>query len=114
MGAAASITDATRSALWIVLESEERRIGSRDQAYNRVGDMIGVSGSWIKKFLLKSHEAKEPRISVFMRIREVYDTVCNRVEQEQAIELLKISKLRGELHAVTDGFDRLVQGETRT
>ncbi len=114
MSSAATITNATRSALGLMVEREERRVGSRDVAYEIVAQTVGASSSWIKKFLSRSVEVKEPRITLFMNIRDAYENVCNRVEQERANELLKISKLRGELDAVTQGFDRLVDGETRT
>lgn len=114
MNSAANITNATRSALGLMVEWEERRAGSRDIAYEIVARSVGSSSSWIKKFLSRHAEVKEPRITLFVNIREAYGIVCNRVEQEQANELLKISKLKGELDAVTQGFDRLVEIETRT
>lgn len=114
MSSAANLTMATRSALGLMVEREERRVGSRDVAYEIVAQTVGASSSWIRKFLHQSAEVKEPRITLFLNIRSAYETVCARVEQEQANELLKISKLKGELNAVTAGFDRLVEGEMRT
>lgn len=114
MNSAANITNATRSALGLMVEWEERRAGSRDVAYEVVARSVGSSSSWIKKFLSRHTEVKEPRITLFVNIREAYGIVCARVEQEQANELLKISKLKGELDAATQGFDRLVDSETRT
>lgn len=108
MSPAASLTAATRSALGLMVEREERRVGSRDIAYEVVAQTVGTSASWIKKFLARSEEVKEPRITLFLNIRSAYENVCTRVEQEQANELLKIEKLRGELDAVTAGFDRVV------
>lgn len=108
MSAAATITDATRLALGVMVDREERRAGSRDVALEIVAQTVGTSSSWVKKFISRSPEVKEPRITLFMNIRAAYETVCARVEQEQANELLKISKLREELNAATDGFDRLV------
>ena len=108
MSPAASLTNATRSALGMMVEREERRSGSRDVAYEIVAQTVGASSSWIKKFLLRSEEVKEPRITLFLNIRSAYENVCARVEQEQVNELLKIEKLKGELDAVTAGFDRLV------
>jgi ABC-type molybdenum transport system ATPase subunit/photorepair protein PhrA len=113
MSPAASLTNATRSALGLMVEREERRVGSRDVAYEIVAQTVGASSSWIRKFLSRSTEVKEPRITLFLNIRSAYENVCARVEQEQVNELLKISKLKGELDAVTAGFDRMVAGETR-
>lgn len=106
MATALNITDATRSALWLMVVREEKRVGSRDVAYRIVGQTVGASASWIRKFLSRSPEVKEPRITLFLNIRAAYENVCSRVEQEQANELLKISKLKDELDAVTQGFDR--------
>lgn len=114
MSPAASLTAATRSALGLMVEREERRLGSRDVAYEVVAQTVGASSSWIKKFLLRSEEVKEPRITLFLNIRSAYENVCARVEQEQANELLKIEKLKGELDAATAGFDRMVGGASRT
>lgn len=111
---AASLTNATRSALSLIVEREARRVGSRDVAYEVVAQTVGASSSWIKKFLLRYDEVKEPRISLFLNIRAAYENVCARVEQEHFNELLLIEKLKGELNAATSGFDRLVEGEART
>lgn len=108
-----TLTDTTRSALWVLVDREERRTGSRGGALEIVAQTVGMSSSWIAKFLSKSTEAKEPRITLFLNIREAYERVCSRVEQEHANELLKIEKLRGELNAVTAGFEELVDGQTR-
>ena len=114
MSPAASLTDATRSALGLMVKREERRTGSRDVAYEAVARTVGASSSWIRKFLSRSAEVKEPRITLFLNIRSAYESVCACVEQEQSNELLRIEKLKRELNAVTAGFDRMVEGETRT
>jgi hypothetical protein len=113
MSPAQSLTSATRNALGMMVEREERRVGSRDVAYEIVAQTVGASSSWIKKFLSKSVEVKEPRITLFLNIRSAYESVCMRIEQEQANERLKTSKLMGELDAATAGFDRLVDGAAR-
>lgn len=66
----ATLTDATRSALWVLVEREERRVGSRGVALEIVAQTVGMSSSW-----------------------------------------RKIELLRGELNAVTSGFDGLVDRE---
>jgi hypothetical protein len=67
-----------------------------------------VSASWIKKFLAKHSETKEPRITLFLNIRAAYERMCERVEQEHQNELTKIAALRGELNALDRGFVELV------
>ncbi len=110
----ASLTDATRSALGILVEREERRTGSRDVAFEMVAQTVGASSSWLKKFLSRHSEVKEPRITLFLNIRQAYENVCNRVEQEHQNELLKIKLLRDEIHAATEGFVELVDGTAAT
>lgn len=111
--AACTVTTATRSALGLMVERETRRVGSRDVAYEVVAQTVGASSSWVKKFLSKSDEVKEPRMTLFMNIRQAYENVCNRVEQEHQNELLKIKLLRDEIHAVTEGFVELVDSAAR-
>jgi hypothetical protein len=113
MNSAASITDATRLALSVLVDREEKRIGSRDIAIDAVARTVGSSASWVKKFISKSPEVKEPRITLFVNIRAAYETVCARVEQEHRNELLKITKLLGELNEVTAGFGEPDQSTTR-
>lgn len=104
-----SVTNATRSALNLMVEREERRVGSRAVAYEIVAQTIGASASWVKKFLLEYSEAAEPRITLFMNIRAAYENVCNRVEQENRNDEMRLRLLKGEIDAVTKGFD----GEAR-
>ena len=100
-----SVTNATRSALSVMIEREERRVGSRDVAYEIVAQTVGASASWLKKFVLRSNEVKEPRITLFMNIRAAYENVCNRVEQENRNDEMRLRLLKGEIDAVTKGFD---------
>lgn len=110
---AAVLTNATRSALGLMVERETRRVGSRDVAYEVVAQTVGASASWIKKFLSMSGEVKEPRITLFLNIRAAYENVCARVEQEQHNQRLANEALRRQLDAVTDGFDPIVPGVAR-
>lgn len=107
---AASLTNATRSALSVLIEREERRTGSRDVAFEHVAQMVGASSSWLKKFLSRHSEVKEPRITLFLNIRAAYESLCNRVEQEHRLEEARIVALRGQLHAVDKGFVEMVSG----
>lgn len=100
----AALTTATRSALGALVEREARRTGSRTLAYEIVAQSVGASASWIRKFLAKSEEVKEPRITLFQNIRANYETLCSRVEQENRNDELKLRLLKGDIDAVTEGF----------
>jgi hypothetical protein len=106
---AVTLTDATRSALGVLIDREERRLGSRDLAYEIVAKTVGSSSSWLKKFLSRHSEVKEPRITLFLNIRAAYEALCNRVEQEHRLEEARITALRKALDAPVDGFIELVE-----
>lgn len=106
---AAALTSITRSALGALVEREERRTGSRTVAYEIVAQTIGSSSSWIRKFLAKSEEVKEPRITLFQNIRANYENLCSRVEQENREDERRLMLIKGEIDAVVEGFD--AQGE---
>jgi hypothetical protein len=105
---AASLTDATRSALGALIAREERRVGSKEVALEIVARTVGASSSWIRKFLSPQSAAAEPRITLFLNIRIAYENLCNRVEQEHRLEEARIAALRERLNAPVDGFVELV------
>jgi hypothetical protein len=105
---AATLTDATRSALGLLIEREERRVGSRDLAFDVVARTVGTSASWLKKFLGRHTEVKEPRITLYLNIREAYENLCNRVEQEHRREEARITALRKQINAPIEGFIEMV------
>jgi hypothetical protein len=107
---ALALTDATRHALGHLLQKEQHRTGSREVAYETVAKKVGASSSWLKKFLSNHQEVKEPRITLFLSIRDAYRDLCNRVEQEHANELAKLAALRGQLNEVDQGFVEMVAG----
>lgn len=109
-----AITDATRSALGLLVEREERRVGSRDVAFENVAQIVGSSSSWVKKFIGRSDEVKEPRMTLFLNIRAAYEHLCNRVEQEHQAELAKITLLKREIDAAAGGFVEMVQDNAHT
>lgn len=100
----AALTSTTRSALGALVEREARRTGSRTLAYEIVAQSVGASSSWIRKFLAKSEEVKEPRITLFQNIRASYENLCKRVEQENRADELKLRLVKGEIDAVVEGF----------
>jgi hypothetical protein len=103
-----TITEATRSALGLMVSFEERRVGSVDVAYEKVAKTVGASTSWVKKFVRGDDMVAEPRMTLFLNIRAAYEDVCDRVEQEHQNEVAKLALLRGRINATTDGFVELV------
>lgn len=110
---AAALTSITRSALGALVEREAKRTGSRTLAYEIVAQSVGSSSSWIRKFLAKSEEVKEPRITLFQNIRASYDNLCNRVEQENRSDELRLKLIKGEIDAVTEGFLGKTEGKNQ-
>jgi hypothetical protein len=102
---AAALNSITRSALGALVDREERRTGSRMAAYEVVAQTIGASSSWVRAFLSRSEGAKEPRITLFQNIRASYENLCSRVEQENRADELRLKLIKGEIDAVTEGFD---------
>ena len=100
---AAALTSSTRMALGVLVEREQRHYG-RMEAYERVARTVGISSSWIRKFLANSEEVKEPRITLFQNIRASYESLCNRVEAENRADELRLKLIMGELNAVDKGF----------
>jgi hypothetical protein len=90
--------------LGALVEREERRVGSRTVAYEIVAQSVGPSSSWVRKFLAKSEEVKEPRITLFQNIRASYENLCSRVELENRNDERRLRLIKGEIDAVTEGF----------
>jgi hypothetical protein len=101
---ATALNSLTRSALGALVDREQRRTGSKTLAYEIVAQSVGTSASWIQKFIAKSEEVKEPRITLFQNIRANYENLCNRVEQENRNDELRLRLIKGEIDAVTEGF----------
>lgn len=111
---AAALNSTTRSALGALVDRESRRTGSRTLAYEIVAQSVGSSSSWIRKFLAKSVEVKEPRITLFQNIRANYENLCNRVEQENRNDELRLRLIKGEIDAVTEGFNAESRRQDKT
>jgi hypothetical protein len=75
--------------------------------------MINQSSSWVKKFLARHPEVKEPRITTFLNIRLAYETMCSRIEAENRRDGERAAALRDELNAITAGFVELVNNKNR-
>lgn len=101
----AALISTTRSALGAMVDKEASRVGSRTVAYEHVAQMVGASSSWIKKFLADTGEVKEPRITLFQNIRAAYSNICERVETDNRADELRLQALKGQMDAITSGFD---------
>jgi hypothetical protein len=111
---AAALTSTTRSALESLVTREERRTGSRTLAYKNVAQDVGSSSSWVRKFLAESNEVKEPRITLFQNIRASYESLCNRVEQENRNDELRLKLLKGDIDALVEGFMQKAGSQNQT
>lgn len=107
----AALMSTTRTALGAMVEREARRVGSRTVAYENVAQMVGASSSWIRKFLADCSEVKEPRITLFQNIRVAYENLCERIERDNRADEFRLRIIRGELNAITEGFDTQSQSE---
>lgn len=96
----ADITALTRSAAATIVQRRERDSGSRMVAYEQVASMIGVSSSWLRKFIGRSPDAKPSLVTGF-NILALYDRMCARVETEIEKERAQIAALRDEIDAAT-------------
>jgi hypothetical protein len=113
MVSSADAENAARGALKGLVEYHDRRSGSKTVAYELVAGMINQSSSWVKKFLAKHPEVKEPRITTFLNIRLAYEVMCSRIEAETRREGERAAALKDELNAITDGFVELVNRKNR-
>lgn len=109
-----ALTSMTRTMAGELVNREERRVGSRTVAYEIVAQTVGVSSSWLRKFLADRGEVKEPRITLFHNIRAAYDNLCERVERENEQDELRLQALKGQSHAVTEGVGEKANPQNQT
>jgi hypothetical protein len=110
MASTADILSVTRAQANALVENAERSTGSRTAAYERVAQTIGVSPSWLVKFL--RGERSFPTVA--FNIVAQYEKLCSRVELEAEVERKKALALREQFHAANPGIDRLVQSVAGT
>lgn len=113
MRSAGQIIQQTRSQVAFLVEREERTSGSRMVAYENVAAQIGKSASWVRA-ICKGYVEAVPDIVVGLNIMQLYDRVCLRIEGEAEEIRAEARRRRAELYAANPGFDRMVEGETRT
>lgn len=99
------IVSLTRDVAEAFVAREERRTGSKMDAYDTVARAVGTTSEWLRKFL-SSNAAKEPRMTVGFQILMVYRRVCERVEQAGDRE----RELKEQIDAVLECSGLLVVG----
>jgi hypothetical protein len=97
------IVSLTRDVAEAFVAREERRTGSKMDAYEAVARAVGTTSEWLRKFL-SSNAAKEPRLTVGFKILMVYRRVCERVEQAGDRE----RELKEQIDAALEGAGLLV------
>jgi hypothetical protein len=93
----------TRVALKLLVAIERRHTGSRSAAYYNVAQLIGSSSSWVQKFIRDSGEVKPPCQPLLLRICAAYDQLCERVEQQNKRDEIRLRELKGKIDAVAAG-----------
>jgi hypothetical protein len=68
-----------RRAAKILVEREEIRSQSRMLAYERVGQTVGASGMWVRRFV-KGYEGAGLTYAVATNIIGHYERICSRIE----------------------------------
>lgn len=98
MISSAATISITRAQANELVARAERATGSRMEAYAQVARTVGTSTGWIRKFV-KGYEAKEPRASLYENIRAHYAAFCERVEQDNRADEIRLQALRGKSNA---------------
>lgn len=93
MISSAQINGHTKLQASALFESAKRQTGSKMLAYRVVAKAIGVHHEWFRKYL-KGYEAKEPKATVYENIRANYEAFCDRVEQENQNDEMRLQALR--------------------
>jgi hypothetical protein len=68
-----------RQAAKILVEREEIRSQSRMLAYEHVGQMVGASGMWVRRFV-KGYEGCGLNYPIAANILAQYHSICTRIE----------------------------------
>lgn len=99
MNAAANLTDLPREMATALVEHEQRRTGSRMEAYETVSRTVGTSAQWLRYFVGGSAKVKEPGWSVGWRIVTAFDRLCSRQVAEAELDMQRLRALRGQIDA---------------
>lgn len=99
-----SVDTATRNAISAMVEKEANRLGSRTLAYEKVAADIGMSASWVRKYLDGKGEVGEPRTPIFLKIKTAYAALCLRVEHQNRNDEMILQALGKNLNAFDTSF----------
>ncbi len=113
MRSATEIMRETRGQVVFLVEHHERASGSRMVAYENVAAQIGKSASWVRS-ICKGYVDAVPDFVVGLNIMQLYANVCSRVEIEAENLRAEAKRRREQFYAANPGFDRMVEGETRS
>lgn len=84
----------------------EPECGSKMLAYEKVAAVIGVSASWLRKFITVAG-TPEPRWSVGCALTIYYESLCNRVDNQVIEQRREIAKIIGEINEADPFADRI-------
>lgn len=73
--------DEARRRAGALVDREEYRVRSRMLAYENVGQMIGKSGMWVRRFV-NGYADVVPSFPVGMNIIALYEKICLRIERD--------------------------------
>lgn len=104
---AATILDRTRGMAGALVDRAERESGSRMRAYERVASTVGVSASWLRKFVRCYASAKEPGITAGMKIISQYNDLVRRIDAAAELEKTRAEALWGTIE--NEASDRLTE-----
>lgn len=80
-----------------LVEQEEDRAGARMTAYEVVARQVGVTASWVRKFIgrqplvVEAHE--------YLNIVSAYTRLCERIEVDAELRRQRAAALREDAHA---------------
>lgn len=105
----AAIVDLTRGMASALVDRAERDTCSRMLAYQRVAGAVGVSASWIRKFIAGNADAKRVSLVTGFAIIE-HRRLCARIEAEAATEREKHEAIMRQLDAAAGSNLEMVAG----
>ena len=94
--------DETRGQARELVRKSEYQCGSRMVAYERVGQIIGASGMWVRKLIHGYGDVRLLHVTA-MNIQDAYVRLCERVERATEHERDVARALERQIHAATSG-----------
>lgn len=109
MMTAADTCDYAHPRLEALVKQAAFRRGGRMSAYEDVADLIGMSGSWVRKFLGRQPGLK-PDGHVLVNIAVAYRELCEAVEARRDTEWTRLGALWGDTDEALAGVRRMDGG----